>query len=71
METYYLVGLKEKSGAMIPIYDSRGNDKPPDPLSTTKDEATKYRDYMQKLYPDEKYCCLKAEIIEEEEEKEK
>ena len=64
-KTYYLVGLEEENVGMIPVGKLIGRDGCISPLFTTKIEVRKYCDYMRKQYPDEKYCCLKAVIMEE------
>lgn len=62
-EPYYLVGLREKEGGMIPVMDLKGDDNIPSPLFITEDEAVKYRNRMSNLYPVLEYYYLKATIL--------
>ena len=61
---YYLVGLK-KDGKIRPVGNMTGEDKIPDPLFTTEDGVKKYCKLIQKAYPEEEYCCLKAIELKE------
>lgn len=63
IRTYYLVGLREKEGEMIPVIDLTGDDNIPSPPFITEDEAVKYRNKMSKLYPSVEYYCPKATIL--------